>query len=305
MRSTCSSRSGSRPGAGRQPDDPGTGPVQRVEHAGEGGILHRDRLAGQHLAPDEQVQRLLATGGDDELGRVGGQPEAFGQVGGEGGAQRRQPQREVPAGGGHRLGIAQDAGGLGQRGRHLRRAVHHGQAEVRVDHRGLEHAREEAVGPVHRGRRGPVRDDAGAGALAALRHPLVAQQLVGGGHGVPAHGQHGGQVTFGRQAQPRGQLPGVGQPGDPRAEQPVERAVRGRPVAEQVGQRHRADAAGAARAVASRPGGTSHGGPNWLCHGGANSDTVGNSGQLYSHGRTASPGSRSGGGCSPAGSTPG
>jgi len=42
-------------GAGLHPDNPGAGPVQRVEHAGEGGILDGDRLARQHLGPDEQV----------------------------------------------------------------------------------------------------------------------------------------------------------------------------------------------------------------------------------------------------------
>jgi len=177
-------------GPGRDPDHPGAGPVQRVEGAGKGRILDHDRLAGQHLAPDEQVQGLLAAGRDDHLGGVGGQPEAFGQVAGDRGAQGGPPEREVPAGGGHRLGP--DRGGVGQRRRHLRRAVHRGQGEVRVEHRVLQQAREEAVGPVHRGRGGAVRDDAGTGALAALRHAFVPQHLVGGGHGVPAHGQGGG-----------------------------------------------------------------------------------------------------------------
>jgi hypothetical protein len=187
-------------GAGRDPDHPGTGPVQRVERAGEGRILDDHRLAGQHLTPDEQVYGLLAAGRDDHLGRVGGQPETFGQVAGDRGAQGRPPEREVPAGGGHRIG----PGRVGQRRRHLRRAVHRGQGEVRVEHRVLQQAREEAVGPVHRGRGGAVRDDTGAGALTALRHALVPQHLVGSGHGVPAHRQGGGQVAFGGQPQARG-----------------------------------------------------------------------------------------------------
>jgi hypothetical protein len=262
-------------GAGRDPDHPGAGPVERVEGAGKGRILDHDRLAGQHLAPDEQVHGLLAAGRDDHLGGVGGQPETFGQVAGDRGAQAGPPEREVPAGGGHRLGSAQDRGGVGQRRRDLRRAVHRGQGEIRVEHRILQQAREEAVGPVHRGRGGAVRDDAGAGALAALRHALIPQHLIGGGHGVPAHGQGGGQVAFGRQPQARGQLAGVSQPGDPRGEQPVERAVRRRPPAEQVGQGDGADAARASRAP-----GSSHRGPNWLCHDGANNDTVGSSGAI-------------------------
>jgi hypothetical protein len=176
-------------GPGRDPEYPGTGPVQRVERAGEGRILDDDRLAGQHLTPDEQVQGLLAAGGDDDLGRVGGQPEAVRQVAGDRDAQGGQPEREIPAAGGHRFGPAQDGGRFGQRRRHLRRAVHRGQGEVGVEHGVLEQAGEEAVGPVHRGRGGSVRDDAGACPLAALRHALVAQHLVGGGHGVPAHGQ--------------------------------------------------------------------------------------------------------------------
>jgi hypothetical protein len=185
---------------GRDPDHPGAGPVQRVERAGEGRILDDYRLAGQHLTPDEQVHGLLAAGRDDHLGRVGGQPETFGQVAGDRGAQGGPPEREVPAGGGHRIGPAR----VGQRRRHLRGAVHRGQGEVRVEHRLLQQAREEAVGPVHRGRRSAVRDDTGARALTALRHALVPQHLVGSGHGVPAHGQGGGQVAFGRQPQARG-----------------------------------------------------------------------------------------------------
>jgi hypothetical protein len=191
-------------GAGRDPEHPGPGPVQRVQRAGEGRILHDDRLAGQHLAPDEQVHGLLAAGGDDDLGLVGGQPEPVGEVAGDRDAQGRQPEREIPAGGGHRFGPGQDGGWFGQRRRYLRCAVHRGQAEVGVEHAVLEQAGEEAVGAVYRGRGGAVRDDAGARSLAALRHALVAQHLVGGGHGVPAHGQGGGQVAFGRQPQARG-----------------------------------------------------------------------------------------------------
>jgi hypothetical protein len=260
-------------GPGRDPDHPGAGPVQRVEHAGKGRILDDDRLAGQHLAPDEQVQGLLAAGRDDHLGRVGGQPEAFGQVAGDRGAQVGPAEREVPAGGGHPGGPGH--GGVGQRRGYLRRAVHRGQGEVRVEHRVLQQAREEAVGPVHRGRRGAVRDDAGAGALTALRHALVPQHLVGGGHGVPAHGQGGGQVAFGWQPQARGQLAGVSQPGDLRGEQPVERAVRRRPPAEQIGQGHGADAARASGATR-----TGQRGPHWLCHGGANNDIAGGPGAI-------------------------
>ena len=219
-------------GSGRDPEYPSAGPVQRVEGAGEGRILDDDRLAGQHLTPDEQIQGLLPAGRDDDLGRVGGQAEAVRQVAGDRDAQGGQSEREIPAGGGHRLRPAQDGGRFGQCRREMRCAVHRGQAEVGVEHGVLEQAGEEAVGPVHRGRGGAVRDDAGARPLAALRHALVAQHLVGGGHGVPAHGQDGGQVAFGWQPQARGQFAGVGQPGDPRGEQPVERAVRRRPVAE-------------------------------------------------------------------------
>ena len=56
--------------------------------------------------------------------------------------------------------------------------------------------------------------------------------------------QGGGQVAFGGQAQARGQFAGVGQPGDPGGEQPVQRAVRSRPAAEQVRQGDRAYASG-------------------------------------------------------------
>jgi len=253
-------------GVGRHPDDPHPAPVQRVEHAGEGGVLDGDRLAGQHLAPDEQVHGLLPAGRDDHLARLGGQPEAAREMAGDGLAQRGQPEREVPAGAGHlvdpaRPGSAQDGSRVGERRGHLRRAVHHGQREVRVHRGGLEQAGEEAVGPVYRGRRGAVRHDAGARALAALRHALVAQQLVGRGHGIPAHGQGGGQVALGGQPQARGQLAGVGQPGDPRGQQAVQRAVRGRPVAEQVRQGDGADARG-----------TSHG-ADWSCHDCANCGT--------------------------------
>ncbi len=191
-------------GPGRDPDHPGAGPVQRVERAGEGRILDDDRLAGQHLAADEQVQRLLGAGRDDHLGRVGRQREAVRQVAGDRDAQGGEPERKVSAGGRDRFGPAQDGSGFGQRRRHLRCAVHRGQGEVGVEHGVLEQAGEEAVGPVHRGGGGSVRDDAGAGALAALRHALVTQHLVGGRHGVPAHGQRGGQVAFGWQPQARG-----------------------------------------------------------------------------------------------------
>jgi hypothetical protein len=93
---------------------------------------------------------------------------------------------------------------VGERRRHLRRAVHRGQAEVGFHHGGFEQAREEAVRPVHGRRGGAVRDDAGARALAAFRHPLVAQDLVGGRHRVPADRQGRGQITFGRQPEPGG-----------------------------------------------------------------------------------------------------
>ena len=214
---------GVQAGSGRHPDHPSAGPVQRIEHAGEGGILDGHRLPGQHLAPDEQVQGLLAAGCDDHLRGVGRQPEAARQVAGDGGPQRGHPVREVPAGTGRSLasGPVQDGGRVGQRRRYLRRAVHHRQAEVRVERRGLEQARKEAVGPVHRGRCRAMRDDASTGALAAFRHALVAQELVGGGHGVPAHRQGGGQVAFGGQAQARRQFTGVGQPSDPAGEQAV------------------------------------------------------------------------------------
>ena len=253
-------------GAGRHPDHPSARPVQRVKHAGEGGILDGDRLARQHLAPDEQVQGLLTARRDDHLGGVGRQPEAARQVAGDGSTQRGQPVREIPARAGRRLacGPVKDGGRVGERRRYLGRAVHHGHAEVRVERGGLEQAREEAVGPVHRGRRRAVRDDAGGGPLAAFRHALVAQELIGRGHGVPAYGQGGGQVSFGGQAQARREFAGVGQAGDPGGEQAVERAVRGRPAAEQVGHGE--------RAYASR---TSHRGPNWRCHDGANHGSVG------------------------------
>jgi hypothetical protein len=173
------------------------------------------------------------------------------EVAGDSDAQGGQSEREIAAGGGHRFGPAQNRGRFGQRRRQLRCAVHRGQAEIGVEHRVLEQAGEEAVGPVHRGRGSAVRDDPGAGPLATLRHALVAQHLIGGGHGVPAHGQGGGQVAFGRQPQARGQLARVGQPGDPRGEQPVEGAVCRRPVAEQVGQGDGADAADASCAARS------------------------------------------------------
>jgi hypothetical protein len=99
--------------AGRDPEDPGAGPVQRVERAGERRILDDDRLAGQHLTPDEQVQGLLGAGRDDDLGRVGGQPEAVRQVAGDSDAQGGQSEREIAAGGGHRFGPAQDGGWFG------------------------------------------------------------------------------------------------------------------------------------------------------------------------------------------------
>ena len=131
---------GVQAGAGRHPDHSGAGPVQRVEHAGESGILHRDRLAGQYLAPDQQIHGLLATGGDDHLSRIGGQAEAVGQVAGDGGAQPGPAEREVPAGAGDRAasGWVQDRGRVGERRRDLGRAVHHGQGEVRVERGGLE-----------------------------------------------------------------------------------------------------------------------------------------------------------------------
>ena len=102
-----------QPHAGRNPEDPGAGPVQRVERAGERRILDDDRLAGEHLTPDDQVQGLLGAGRDDDLGRVGGQPEAVRQVAGDSEAQGGQPEREIAAGSGHRFGPAQDGGRFG------------------------------------------------------------------------------------------------------------------------------------------------------------------------------------------------
>jgi hypothetical protein len=52
---------------GGNPDHARAGPVQRVEHAGKRRVFHGHRLAGQHLAADEQVERLLAAGGDHDL----------------------------------------------------------------------------------------------------------------------------------------------------------------------------------------------------------------------------------------------
>ena len=250
---------------GGHSDHPGPGPVQGVQHAGEGRVLHRNRLTGQYLTADEQVHRLLATSGDDHLRRVGRQPEAVRQVTGHGGAQPGQPVREVAGGPGHRpeLRPVKDRGRISQRRGHLRRAVHRGQAEIHVHYGGFEQAGEKAVRPVHGSRGRAVRDDAGTGALAAFRHALVAQHLVRGRHSVPADGQGAGQVAFCGQPKPGWQLAGIGQPHDPGRQQAVQRAISRGPVAEQVCQGRRADA------------GTRHHGPNWLRHDGANHDTVG------------------------------
>jgi hypothetical protein len=248
---------------GGYPDHAGTAAVQRVQHAGEGGILHGDRLPGQDLGADDQVQCLLAAGGHHHLFRAGREAEPPGEVIGDDLPQDRQPVREVAAGlqDGPHVTRAGHRGRVGQRRRHLRCAVDDRGGQVGRHGGAFQHAGEEAVGAVHRGRGGPVRRDPRAGPLAALRHALVAQQLVSGGYRVPAHRQRDGQLPFRRQAQAGGQLAGVGEPGDPQGEQPVQGAVAGRPAPEQVGQ------CGGADSDASQAG------PDWLCHDSANTGT--------------------------------
>jgi hypothetical protein len=210
-------------------------------------------VGADHVFQPAGVQGLLRAGGDHHLGRGGGQAEAFGQMAGDGRTQGRQPVREVAGGPGQgvALGPVQEGFRVGQRGGHLRRAVHRGQAQIGLDRGFGEQAGEKAVRPVHGGRGGAMRDDAGARTLAAFGHPLVTQHLVGGGHCVPAHRQGGGQIAFGGQPEPGRQFTGVGQAGNPGREQPVQRAVRGGPVTEQVGQGQGTDAG-------RRPSGLGH-----------------------------------------------
>ena len=207
----------------RDADHACAGPVQRVDHAGERGILHHGGLTGQHLAAHQQVDRLLAAGRHQHVLGRRGQGEPVGEVAGQRGAQRPQAIGEVAG----RLGDlphggpAQHRGRVGERGGDLGGAVDGGDAQVR-DHVGrLEPHGEEAVRAVHRRRGRAVRHDAGAGALTAVRHALVAEHLIGGGDRVAADRQRSGQLTLGRQAQAGGQFAGVGEPGDPAGEQPV------------------------------------------------------------------------------------
>jgi hypothetical protein len=99
--------------AGRESRGPGRRPGTARRARRERRILDDDRLAGEHLTADEQVQGLLGAGRDDDLGRVGGQPEAVREVAGDSDAQGGQPEREIAAGGGHRFGPAQDGGRFG------------------------------------------------------------------------------------------------------------------------------------------------------------------------------------------------
>src|SRR6185437_10278291 len=244
----------------RHADGPGAAAVQRIDEPRVGGVVRHDGVPRRHFTAQQEVKGLLTAGGDQYLLRRGGDAVERGEHRGDGRAQLWQPVRKVAAAESkpNPFRLLEDAGRVVQRGRDLGSAVDAGQGEV-VKGRGRQQAGEETVRAVHRRGGNAVRDQAGARALTARRHALVAQHLVGERDRVPRDRQGRGEGALRRQPDARGQLAGVGQPADPRGEQPVQRAVRRRPATEQVSQRLWADR----RCLV-------HFGVNWHCHDSAN-----------------------------------
>ena len=159
-----------------------------------------------------------------------------------------------------RSALIKDSARVVQRRRDLGSAVDRGDRQVEGG-RGGQQAGEEPVRAVHGRGGGAVRDEAGARALAARRHALVAQHLVGERDRVPRDRQGRGEGALRRQPDARGQFAGVSEAADPRGEETVQRAVRGRPASEQVSEGLRADRGRGRVARFS---------VNWHCHDSAN-----------------------------------